>query len=262
MLYITGDCDKNYSRFEIENFPQQRQMTKNDYVIVCGNLGAVWYGEDDPQKEQEERELDWLESLPFTILFLDGNGENFEELNKYPVIEWNGGRVHEIRPSVLHLIRGEVFEICGKKIFAFGGMDYLGVGDSFFEWDEDGKWKSEAREYEEKDWGYTIRFTDRKKYMEPTQSDVENAIRNLEKHDYEVDYMVTFSESETEYFTYVLCECGATLASCLSGSFLTRTFDEFEKKAKFDMWFVGHHHRDIETVRKVRFIYKDFVRLA
>ena len=125
MLFITGDCDKNYSRFEVENFPQQLQMTKDDYVIVCGNFGAVWYGEDVLQKELEERELDWLESLPFSILFLDGNGENFEELNKYPVKEWNGGRVHEIRPGILHLIRGEVFELCGKKIFAFGGMIIL-----------------------------------------------------------------------------------------------------------------------------------------
>ena len=98
--------------------------------------------------------------------------------------------------------------------------------------------------------------------MKPTKEDVENAILNLEKHHYEVDYMVTFSESESEYFSYVLCERGASLSCCLSGSLLTRALDEFEKKTKYDMWFVGHHHRDIETVRKVRFIYKDFVRLA
>lgn len=60
----------------------------------------------------------------------------------------------------------------------------------------------------------------------------------------------------------ILCELGAMLVCCLSGSFLTKALEEFEKKTKYDMWFVGHHHRDIETVRKVRFIYKDFVWLA
>ena len=262
MLFITGDCDKDYTRFQLENFPQQLQMTKDDYVIVCGNFGAVWYGEDDPQKEQEERELDWLESLPFTILFLDGNGDNFEQLNKYPEKEWNGGRVHEIRPSILYLIRGEVFELCGKKIFAFGGSDYIGVGDDFFEWDEEGTWKKEACECEEKDWGYSLRFKKQDKCVEPTKDDIENAIRNLEKHDYKIDYMVTFTESQSEYFTYVCCERGATLGCCVSGSFLTDAFDEIAKKVSCDRWFVGHHHRDIETVRKVRFIYKDFVQLA
>lgn len=264
MVFITGDCDKDYSRFEIENFPQQREMTKDDYVIVCGNLGVAWYGKETPQYEQEEQDLDWLDNLPFTLLFIDGNCENFEELNKYPVKEWNGGRVHEIRPSVLHLIRGEVFELCGKKIFAFGGIDYSGWGDNSFKWDENGNWKKEAREYEEKEWGYNIDFEDRKAYMEPSEVDIENAVRNLEKHNYEVDYMVTFSEDKIEYYTYVLCERGATLAACVIGraSNMLEALTELGEKTKCDRWFVGYHHMDIDTVRKIRYIYKDFVRLA
>ena len=41
--------------------------------------------------------------------------------NDYPVEEWHGGKVHKIRDSVLHLMRGEIFDIDGKKFFAFGG---------------------------------------------------------------------------------------------------------------------------------------------
>ena len=43
-------------------------MTKNDYMIACGDFGCVWNGDksDDPQ-------LDQMEALPFTVLFLDGN---------------------------------------------------------------------------------------------------------------------------------------------------------------------------------------------
>ncbi|MFR7743331.1 MAG: hypothetical protein ACLU3I_08610 [Acutalibacteraceae bacterium] len=50
-------------------------MTKDDYMIVCGDAGLVWHGNksDDPQ-------LDRLKALPFTVLFLDGNHENFDVL--------------------------------------------------------------------------------------------------------------------------------------------------------------------------------------
>ena len=41
MIYITGDTHSNFSRFEIERFPIQEQMTKNDYVIICGDFGGA-----------------------------------------------------------------------------------------------------------------------------------------------------------------------------------------------------------------------------
>lgn len=47
----------------------------------------------------------------FTTLFVDGNHDCHPRLADYPVKEWNGGLVHEIRPHVLHLMRGQVFNI-------------------------------------------------------------------------------------------------------------------------------------------------------
>ncbi|MFR3344196.1 MAG: hypothetical protein ACLTS6_09300 [Anaerobutyricum sp.] len=55
--------------------------------------------------------------------FLKGVSE--EEKGKiktgYPQKAWNGGVVRELRPSVLMLERGYVFNIDGCKCFAFGG---------------------------------------------------------------------------------------------------------------------------------------------
>ena len=65
--------------------------------------------------------MDWLDCKSFTTLFVDGNHENFDRLYEYPVEEWHGGKVHKIRPSVIHLMRGQIFEIEGKSIFTFGG---------------------------------------------------------------------------------------------------------------------------------------------
>jgi len=94
-------------------------MTKEDYVIICGDFGGVWH--KDEESPEETMVLDWLESRPFTTLFVCGNHENFDRLYQYPVEDWHSGKVHKIRESVLHLMRGQVFEIEEKKIFSFGG---------------------------------------------------------------------------------------------------------------------------------------------
>ena len=45
------------------------------------------------------------------MIFITGDcHQNFDRLYKYPVEEWRGGKVHKIRPSVIHLMRGQVFD--------------------------------------------------------------------------------------------------------------------------------------------------------
>ena len=125
MIYITGDCHREYRRFNTQNFPEQKGMTKEDYVIVCGDFGGVWSFEKEDKEEKHL--LDWLEEKPFTTLFVDGNHENFDRLY--------GGKVHKIRPSVLHLMRGQVFEICNRSIFTFGGASSHDISGGILEMD-------------------------------------------------------------------------------------------------------------------------------
>ena len=101
MIYITGDTHGGFQRFGSKYFPQQTQMGRNDYMIICGDFGGLW---DGGQKDQHW--LDWLAEKPFTTLFVDGNHENFDLLNALPEKEWHGGRVHEVRENILHLMRG------------------------------------------------------------------------------------------------------------------------------------------------------------
>ena len=42
MIYVTGDCHQNYERFNNSIFPEQNEMTKDDYVIILGDCGGVW----------------------------------------------------------------------------------------------------------------------------------------------------------------------------------------------------------------------------
>ena len=42
MIYITGDTHGGFQRFGSKYFPQQTQMGRNDYMIICGDFGGLW----------------------------------------------------------------------------------------------------------------------------------------------------------------------------------------------------------------------------
>ena len=130
MIYATGDLHGNALRFQPEYFPEQYEMTKDDYMIVCGDFGFVWNGD-----KSDDAQLGKLEALPFTVLFVDGNHENFDALNEYPVEQWHGGKVHRIRPHVLHLMRGQAFELQGRTFFTMGGAQSHDIADGILDMD-------------------------------------------------------------------------------------------------------------------------------
>jgi hypothetical protein len=109
-----------YISYQQRIFPEQKQLTKNDYVIICGDFGGVW---NNSKEEIYWRK--WLNDKNFTTLFVDGNHENHVMLNQYPVLDWNGGKVHFISDSIIHLMRGQVFTIDGLKFFTMGGAESI-----------------------------------------------------------------------------------------------------------------------------------------
>ena len=65
--------------------------------------------------------MDWLAQKDFTLLFVDGNHENYDLLAEFPVQMWHGGKVQMIRENVIHLMRGQMFNLQGRRFFTFGG---------------------------------------------------------------------------------------------------------------------------------------------
>ena len=185
MIYITGDTHSDFSRFTEENFPIQSEMTKNDYIIICGDFGGVWTFEEESIREKEL--LDWLDNKNFTTLFVDGNHENYTRLYNYPIEEWKGGKVHKIRESVLHLMRGEIFDIDNKKIFAFGGAKSHDIQDGILNLDEEEK----IYEYRKRGAYFRIRDFSWWDLELPINQEMENGIKNLEKINYKVDYIIS-----------------------------------------------------------------------
>lgn len=208
MIYITGDCHHDFRKFNIEAFPEQREMTKDDYVIICDDFGGVWMR--DEESTEEKWWLDGLEERSFTTLFVDGNHENFDRLYSYPVEEWNGGKVHKIRPSVIHLMRGQVFEM------------------------DDPELKKKRRVLDAMGVPYRINHLSWWKEELPSEEEMDEGRRNLSLHDFKVDFIVS--------------HCCSSSTQTLLGrqyykrDYLNEYFEEIKDKTEFKKWFFGHYH--------------------
>ena len=93
-IFIVGDTHFTHDirKLNTRNFPLQKQLTKNDYVIVLGDFGVLFDSQDlgnaipsNPSdtcwSAEELYWLNWYDEKPFTTLWLDGNHENFDRID-------------------------------------------------------------------------------------------------------------------------------------------------------------------------------------
>ena len=118
-IFMTGDTHGDFSRLRPVAFREQGGLTKDDYLIICGDFGGVWDG-----SEIEQQWLDWLEDRSFTTLFVSGNHENYDLLRSYPTSVWHGGLGAADPSQRLHLMRGQLYEICGRKLYHGGASSH------------------------------------------------------------------------------------------------------------------------------------------
>lgn len=240
-LFITGDTHIPYdiSKLNTTNFPIQSDLSAEDYVTIAGDCGLIWnykhtgYSipscpEDECWVKEELYWYDWLNEKPFTTLFVDGNHENFDRLAKYPIIDWHGGKVQKISDSILHLMRGEVYQIGDTTLFTFGGARSTDRGpatgsaeyDQGFSW-----WKEEL----------------------PSMAEMDNARANLEKVNYNVDIVIT----------HALPNRVLALLGYYDFDLTTSFLDDISDRLTFDKWFAGHYHVDRHLMNKYIVQYND-----
>ena len=85
MIYITGDCHGNFERFNASIFPEQKGMTKEDYVIICGDFGGVW--NRDEVKLKQRYWIGWIVNHLQLCLWM----ETMKILNVCTHIRWKNG---------------------------------------------------------------------------------------------------------------------------------------------------------------------------
>jgi len=224
MIYITGDTHGTIDGAKLINFANASPiLTKNDYVIITGDFGGVW-------SFDTLINLDYYSKMPFTTLFVDGNHENFNMLNAYPVSKWKGGEVHRIRKDIIHLMRGQVYEIEGKTFFTFGGAE---SHDKEFRKENITWWKEEV----------------------PNEKEIFDAFSNLKKYKNKVDFIITHScDSKSLLAQNFKCKRRYEMAenSILQG---------FEDAIDYKHWYFGHYHIDAEISDNKTAIYKEIIKI-
>ena len=257
MIYLTGDTHGDFRRFGTRIFPEQKQMTKDDFVIILGDFGGVW--STDPEDRMEKYWLDWLDrEKPFTTLFIDGNHENYDRLYSYPVREWKGGKVHEIRPSVLHLMRGQIFHLCGKTFFTFGGASCHDIEDGIFEADDPELkhiHRMAAKGYTEyQDLRYRINHVSWWEQELPSKEEYKECALNLRKAGFDVDFILTHCLPTS---LHLLIGEGRYEADAL-----TDYLEQIRTLTSYKCWFCGHYHREHNITESEKILYNQIIRVV
>ena len=114
MIFITGDThgDIDFKKLLIL---KEKNLSYCDYLIICGDVGICW----SPQLFQYF--LDLYNDIGCTIIFVDGNHENFTMLNQCPLVEYCGALMHQIDTHIFHVLRGEIMTLDGKTFLCIGG---------------------------------------------------------------------------------------------------------------------------------------------
>ena len=216
-----GDLDKLTSR----KFPEGKELTKDDYVIVLGDFGFLW---NDIPSEYEKDKYKWFQEKPWTTLFLDGNHENFNRLDNLPTLEMFGNPVGKVNDSIYHLRRGYVYHIANRSFFVFGG------GFSI----------DKARRTENISWW---------ERELPNDEEYARGIKSLNKINNKVDYIITHTCSN-EMFTELANR--ANMYHKIPGEEVIRKyFDDIRDTVRHKMWFFGHFHYDYLSENKWQVIY-------
>lgn len=227
MIFATGDTHGNFRRFSTKHFPEQRQMSRSDYVIICGDFGGVW---DDSTEEQYW--LDWLDNKPFTTLWVDGNHENYDMLNRLPIEEWHGGKVQRVRPNILRLMRGQLYEIGGYTVFTLGGARSYDIKDGILDPDAP-DFKELRRKLKARNAQYRIMHEEWWPEELPTAAEYMEALQTLERTEWAVDYVITHCAP---------ARVARELVPTYEPDPLTAFLDMVSRKLKFHYWLFGHYH--------------------
>jgi hypothetical protein len=227
VIYLTGDTHSHLFRFGSDKFPIGKDLTRDDYVIILGDFGLLWAPEQTPE---EKYWTDWLDSKPWTTLFLDGNHENFDRIDSLPEVNKFLGVVGQYTENIFHLKRGQVYTIDDKRFFTFGGAKSI---DKVFRTIGVSWWNREL----------------------PSYAEYQNGFISLEDHNWKVDYVLTH-ECPLSIYDKIFEKYQISAISKKPDYDLPRYFEEIRSKLKFKHWYFGHHHLD-ETFDNFTCLYEE-----
>ena len=219
MIFITGDTHGHVD-FKKLLALREKNLSFEDYLIILGDAAIVWsIGELDYYKNL-------YRSLGCTILYIDGNHENFELLNTFPLVEFKNALMHQIDEHIFHILRGEILILENKKFLCIGGATSI-------------------------DKLYRIPYVSWWPEEEINQHDIDNALNNLAKYDDKVDYVLTHCiDTKT-----VIKAFGFRRDIC------TDQLMFVDKVVSYKHWFCGHYHFDRQIDKNKTCLFQNIVEI-
>lgn len=221
MIYYTGDI--HGFPYGIVKLCKRFKLTKEDTVILLGDVGANYYGDE---RDNELKEV--FSQLMPTIFCIHGNHEmRPANIPSYMMKEWNGGIVwyEESYPNILFAKDGEVFEIEGIKHLVIGGAYSV---DKFYRITRGHGWWADEQP------------------SENTKEYVEQQIKD-KNFDVILSHTCPFKYEPAETFLPGIDQSTVDTST-------EKWLDKVEELANYKAWYCGHWHIN-KKIDKMHFLY-------
>lgn len=235
MIWITGDTHGGLDMQKLSSDELKAagiHFTEGDTLIITGDFGFPFTPDNIAEYEASGGRsgeyafwINWFREQPYRVLFVDGNHDNHDWWSRQPVTELYGGRVqvHPHAENIVHLMRGEVYEIGGKSFFTFGGAASI-----------DKVYRTE---------GYTWWSAE-----EASPEETAHALESLERVGNRVDFVLTHTLPES--VIREIPRFSHKRYPCTTARFL----DTVLERVQYDKWFCGHFHIDLEIPARRMFV--------
>lgn len=208
MIYLVSDIHGHLRLDYLKDLLTTVSIKSTDYLIILGDVGIYW----KPTNKKVEK---FYSNLKCTVLFIDGNHENFDELYKKEEIEMFSSKVRKINNNIFHLERGRKYIIDGYSFFCFGGG-----------------YSPKREESGIPIWPQEL----------PSKEEYERGLKTLEENNYEFDYIFTHI---APYNLMMQMLKDKKIKKINHSEFTLHKFlMNIAKKAKFKRWYLGHYHVD------------------
>lgn len=243
MFYITGDThgDLDFDKLRLHNLTQQgiQIPSKDDKLIILGDFGLPFITPENmkPHTLQVYQEcMDFLDKYPCQVLWIDGNHDNHDFWAKQPITHMYDGKVqiHPLSSNVIHLMRGQVYDIDNTSVFTLGGASSI---DKCLRIEGYSWWEQE----------------------EVSNKECEEALNNLHKYNNEVDIILTHTMPWSLIQEYEFKPFPDKTAQFLDIIYNNGLGKDKYGGVTYKQWFCGHFHEDRIMGKRLNCLYNNFI---
>lgn len=226
MVYITGDC---HGRFDhILDFCQEHHTTTDDVLIILGDVGLNYYGENNYKDIANKR---CVSHIPITLFCIRGNHEFRPTAlqDAYISTYFHGRVIRENKyPNIIYALDGVEYMINNARCMVIGGAYSV---DKYYRLEHNWNWFNDEQ----------LSATEQKSIISKLSS----------QHNKQYDYILTHTCPERyiprEWFL-------PTIDQSTVDNGMEKFLDNVAYIVEYNKWYCGHFHGE-KKIDKLEFLY-------